>query len=160
MTRRPIVRNVVQAALASAVAAWVCGASPPLAAAGRAAAPAASDTTVIDAVRSGSVERLRAALRPGVDVNTPQGDGATALHWAVHRNDVAAVDLLLRASTRSEAVQIAKDLGLHGVDLKSNPRPPRKDDLTALLASGQPLLWRDFTEGSKWQPRITLPHIK
>jgi hypothetical protein len=74
--------------------------------------------------------------------------------------DCGTVDLLLRASTRSEAVQIAKDLGLHGVDLKSNPRPPRKDDLAALLASGQPLLWRDFAEGSKWQPRITLPHIK
>lgn len=63
-------------------------------------------------------------------------------------------------STRSEAVQIAKDLGLHGVDLKSNPCPPRKDDLAALLASGQPLIWRDFVEDSQWQPRITLPHIK
>ena len=74
--------------------------------------------------------------------------------------DCGVVELLLRASTRSQAVQIAKNLGLHGVDLKSNPCPPRKDDLAALLASGQPLLWRDFAEDSQWQPRITLPHVK
>jgi len=74
--------------------------------------------------------------------------------------DCGSVELLLRASTRSEAVQIAKNLGLHGVDLKSNPFPPRKDDVAALLASDQPLLWREFAEDSEWQPQMTLPRIK
>lgn len=54
------------------------------------------------------MERLRAALKPGIDVNVPQGDGATALHWAAHRGDVAAVDLLIRAGANVNAVN---DLG-------------------------------------------------
>ena len=32
-----------------------------------------------------------------VDVNAPQGDGATALHWAVYVNDADATALLIRA---------------------------------------------------------------
>lgn len=84
-----------------------------------------------------------------------------ALFHAVNLDvDCGTVFLLLRASTRAEAVQIAKDLGLHGVDLKSNPFPPRKDDLAALLASDQPPLWKEFAEDSEWQPQRTLPRIK
>ena len=33
----------------------------------------------------------------GADVNVPQGDGATALHWAAHRNDLDAATLLIKA---------------------------------------------------------------
>lgn len=72
------------------------------------AVAAGTSTAVIEAVRSGSTERLRAALRPGVDVNAPQGDGATAMHWAAHRNDLVAVDLLIRAGAN---VNAANDLG-------------------------------------------------
>ncbi|MGE3512317.1 MAG: ankyrin repeat domain-containing protein [Vicinamibacterales bacterium] len=79
-------------------------------------AGAAEDSAVIDAVRSGSLDRLRAVLTPGVNVNAPQGDGATALHWAAHRNDVAAADLLLRAGA---AVNAANDLGATALWLAS-----------------------------------------
>ena len=65
-------------------------------------------TLVIDAVRSGSIDRLRSALKTGTDVNAPQGDGATALHWAAHRNDLVATDLLLGAGAK---VNAANDLG-------------------------------------------------
>jgi len=90
----------------------------------------------------------------------PNGEVAAFFLATNLDTDCGAVDILLRASTRSEAVQIAKGLGLHGVDLKSNPRPPRKDDLAALVASDQPLLWREFAEGSEWQHQATLPRIK
>lgn len=84
---------------------------------GTAAAPfAAEDSALIDAVRSGSLDRLRSALTAGVNVNAPQGDGATALHWAAHRNDVAAADLLLRAGA---AVNAANDLGVTALWLAS-----------------------------------------
>ena len=37
------------------------------------------------------------------DVNAPQADGATALHWAVFRSDKETVDLLLRAGANPKA---------------------------------------------------------
>ncbi|MBM3772558.1 MAG: hypothetical protein FJW27_14975 [Acidimicrobiia bacterium] len=102
LRRRPfaLVETVASAVFALAVAAWSGSAAE--------AAGAASSTAVIDAVRSGSVERLRAALQPGTDVNKPQGDGATALHWAAHRGDLAAADLLIRAGAD---VNVVNDLG-------------------------------------------------
>jgi hypothetical protein len=90
----------------------------------------------------------------------PNGEVAAIFFATNLDSDCGMVDILLRASTRSEAVQIAKGLGLHGVDLKSNPSPPRKDDLAALSASDQPLLWREFAEGSEWHRQTTLPRIK
>jgi ankyrin repeat protein len=61
------------------------------------AVAADSGTSLIQAVRSGAIDRVRELLRTGVDVNGSQGDGATALHWAVHRSDLAATELLVRA---------------------------------------------------------------
>jgi ankyrin len=81
---------------------------------------AATDTRLIQAAKKGDVEAVRAllkqrALAPGspgspgsVDVNAAPGDGTTALHWAVHRDDVTIADLLLRAGARANA---ANDLG-------------------------------------------------
>jgi ankyrin repeat protein len=72
------------------------------------AALADSRVALIEAVRSGSIDRIRAVLKSGADVNASQGDGATALHWAAHKDDVAAADLLIRAGA---AVDAANDLG-------------------------------------------------
>ncbi len=77
-------------------------------AAGAHAAAADSGAPLIDAVKSGSVDRVRSLLGPGVDVNARRADGATALHWAAHRNDVAVVDLLIRAGAN---VNAANELG-------------------------------------------------
>jgi ankyrin repeat protein len=71
---------------------------------------------LIEAVKSGDAARLRALLRPGVDVNLAQGDGATALHWAAHRNDVTAAVLLIRAGAN---VNAANDLGATPIWLAS-----------------------------------------
>ena len=58
------------------------------------AVAADSGSSLIQAVRSGAIDRVRELLRTGVDVNASQGDGATALHWAVHRSDLAATELV------------------------------------------------------------------
>src|SRR6478735_114236 len=50
-----------------------------------------------DAAERRDAASLRALLGRKVDVNTPQPDGTTALHWAVHWNDVESTRLLLRA---------------------------------------------------------------
>lgn len=65
-----------------------------------AAAAGAADPTLGSAVRTGDHELLRTLLRKGVDVNVPEPDGATALHWAAHRDDLESADLLLRAGAR------------------------------------------------------------
>ena len=52
---------------------------------------AASDLRLIDAVKARDLARARTLLKERVDVNARQGDGATALHWAVHLSDTNAV---------------------------------------------------------------------
>jgi ankyrin repeat protein len=46
------------------------------------------DTPVADAAQRRDVDAVRQLLRQGVDVNAAQGDGMTALHWAVRHGDV------------------------------------------------------------------------
>ncbi|MEO5740556.1 MAG: ankyrin repeat domain-containing protein [Vicinamibacterales bacterium] len=58
---------------------------------------ASADVHLIKAVRSKDVATVRALIKQRVDVNAPQGDGATALHWAAHVDDLTIADLLIRA---------------------------------------------------------------
>ena len=61
----------------------------------------AAGSDVADAIERGDLAAARAMVQKGADVNAPQSDGATALHWAVYRNSAEAVDLLLRAGAKS-----------------------------------------------------------
>jgi ankyrin len=70
------------------------------------AAPA--DQRLIDAVRNKDVAWVRALLKQRADVKAPEGDGATALHWAAHVDDLVIADLLIRAGARPSA---ANDVG-------------------------------------------------
>ena len=86
---------------------------------------AASD--VADAVMSGDTAAVRALLQQKADVNAPQVDGATALHWAVYRDDVEAADLLLRAGANVDvANRDGRDAAGDGVALRQ-----RRDDRAA-----------------------------
>lgn len=60
------------------------------------------DLRLIDAVRRQDAAAVRALITQ-VDVNTPAPDGATALHWAAHLDDLATADLLTRARARVNA---------------------------------------------------------
>src|SRR5713226_4658229 len=46
---------------------------------------------------------IRALLKQGVNVNAARADGATALLWAAHWNDLETVDLLLHAGAKVNA---------------------------------------------------------
>jgi ankyrin repeat protein len=61
------------------------------------AALGAAGSEVADAVMRGDAAAVRALLIQKVDVNAPQADGTTALHWAVYRDDLTLADLLIRA---------------------------------------------------------------
>ena len=61
---------------------------------------AAGDARLINAIRAKDVGAVRALLKQRMDVNAPQGDGSTALHWAAHVDDLTIADLLIRAGAR------------------------------------------------------------
>src|SRR5690606_23166298 len=48
----------------------------------------AAEPSLADAVEAEDRERIRALLEAKADVNAPQPDGMTALHWAVFRDDL------------------------------------------------------------------------
>ncbi len=64
---------------------------------------APSDSAIIEAARRGDAEAVRSLLDGGADVNTAQGDGMTALHWAAERGHAEVADLLLSAAADVEA---------------------------------------------------------
>ena len=73
-------------------------------ASGGAQAPTApAGPELMDAVRAGHTATARALIDAGADVDAPQGDGATALHWAAHRDDLEAAGLLLEAGADVDA---------------------------------------------------------
>src|SRR5262249_23064909 len=64
---------------------------------------AAGRADVADAVMQGNSARVRALLQQKADVNAAQADGATALHWAVYRDDLEIVRLLISAGAKVDA---------------------------------------------------------
>ena len=111
-----------------AVAGLLAGA---LAAPGAAAA-ARRDAPLIAAVKAADVDAVRSLIVDrGVDVNQAAPDGATALHWAVHRNDAALVDLLLAAGA---GVSTASRYGVQPISLAAENGDA--GILEALLAAG------------------------
>jgi len=58
---------------------------------------------LVDAVKSGDRAAALALLQQKVNVNTPESDGTTALHWAVQRDDADLVDRLIKAGANVNA---------------------------------------------------------
>ncbi|HJT87391.1 MAG TPA: ankyrin repeat domain-containing protein, partial [Bryobacteraceae bacterium] len=63
---------------------------------------------IVDAARTDNSAAMMALLRQKADVNAPDADGSTALHWVSYWNDVDCADLLLKAGANPNA---ANDLG-------------------------------------------------
>ena len=91
----------------------------------------ASDVRLTEAIKSKNYETVRALIQAGADVNAPEGDGATTLHWAVRWDDAEAADLLLRAGAH---VNAANDYGVTPLSLACiNRNAPM---ITRLLGAG------------------------
>ncbi|MBI4471167.1 MAG: ankyrin repeat domain-containing protein [Acidobacteria bacterium] len=71
---------------------------------------------LIDAVKQQNKAAVRALLQKRVDVNVPAEDGATALHWAVYRDNTDLVDMLIAAGAR---VNVSNDLKVTPLALAS-----------------------------------------
>jgi uncharacterized protein len=99
---------------------------------------------VADAAMRGELSKVRTLITQGLDVNEPQGDGMTALHWAADRGDsLMAIALVgakanLHARTRVGAytpLHIAARAGNAGV-IRALLRVASPADVKATTASG------------------------
>src|SRR5437667_5097580 len=77
---------------------------------------------VADAVMKRDTAALRALLQRKADVNAPQTDGATALHWAVYHDDLEAMDLLIAAGAKVDLKNREGVTPLHLASLFGNSR--------------------------------------
>jgi ankyrin repeat protein len=91
-------------------------------------------------------------LKQKINVNVPQSDGATALHWAVHWDDVALADLLIRAGA---SVSAANDLGVTSLALACGNGNPQMVEVLLragananAVATGEPVLMTAARSGS------------
>jgi ankyrin repeat protein len=62
-----------------------------------------ADSQLADAAQSQDNATVHSLLKQKVDVNAPQPDGTTALHWAVRQDDLETADLLINAGANVKA---------------------------------------------------------
>jgi ankyrin repeat protein len=124
---------------------------------------ASSDRPLIEAVRNRDVQAVQTLLKQRADVNAPQGDGATALHWAAHLDDLVIADLLIRAGAHPSA---ANDVGATPLHLAcTNRGAPMVERLLAAganpdarLLNGETVLMTCARAGEARAVRALLVH--
>src|SRR2546427_6229757 len=62
---------------------------------------AAGVDSIADAAMRGDRADVLAMIKQGADVNAPQGDGVTALHWAARHGDAELVHALVAAGANA-----------------------------------------------------------
>ena len=77
-------------------------------------AAAGPDLRLVEAAKNKDAHEARALLQQHVDPNARQGDGATALMWAAHWDDLDTASLLISAGANASA---ANDLGVTALSL-------------------------------------------
>jgi ankyrin len=92
---------------------------------------ALASAALVEAVKSGDRAAALTLISQRVDVNAPEADGTTALHWAVHNGDLDLARRLLRAGAR---VDVRNDFG--STPMSEAAILGRADLLEALLKAG------------------------
>jgi ankyrin repeat protein len=82
---------------------------------------AGAGSDVADAAQKGDRAAVQKLIASKADVNAAQVDGATALHWAIYREDVLLADVLLRAGANVKAVNRVGVTPLSMAALYGNP---------------------------------------
>ena len=77
-------------------------------------AGAAADPQLVRAAKERDEKTVQALLKTQADVNARQADGATALHWAAHWDDLQVANLLIRSGAN---VNAATELGIMPLSL-------------------------------------------
>ena len=94
-------------------------------------ATAPKPSPLADAVQRGDASAVHALLKKNIDVNAPQADGATALHWAAYRSDVESTAALIRAGAN---INLTNNYGVTPLALAAQQGNPAVLDL--LLKAG------------------------
>jgi ankyrin repeat protein len=136
---------------------------------GTASSARAADS-VADAAMRGDAAGVRTLLQQGADINRPQGDGMTALHWAAERGDHDLAALLLQSGAdtgagtrigRHTPLHVAAKGGHHLVVrllLERNAGTGAKADVNATTTTGAVPLHFAAASGSSESVRILLDH--
>src|SRR5438105_6389323 len=101
---------------------------------------------LVDAVKAGDRTAALALIEKRADVNAPEPDGTTALHWAAHNGDVELVDRLIKAGAKvnakndygatpmsEAAVAASADLLERLLEAGADVESPNADGQTALM---------------------------
>jgi len=81
----------------------------------------ALESPVADAAENGDIALIKQLLKVGVEVNAPQGDGMTALHWAAERGNIELAEVLIYAGANPMAgTRIGQYKPLHLAAKKGN----------------------------------------
>ena len=122
----------------------------------------ASSSEVADAAMRGDEAAVRAALARKADVNAPQIDGSTALHWAVERDDYEFADRLIAAGANVSARTREGVLPLQLAAINGNARMISRllkagaDPNAALTAAGDTALMMAARTGTAEAVRVLL----
>ena len=96
-----------------------------------AVATAPKPSPLADAVQRGDASTIQALLKKKIDVNAPQANGATALHWAAYRSDAESMAALIRAGAN---INLTNNYGVTPLALAAQQGNPAVLDL--LLKAG------------------------
>jgi ankyrin repeat protein len=104
-----------------------------------------NDLSLIEAVRSGNRPAVTTLLRGKADVNLPEPDGTTALHWAAQANDVETARLLLKAGANAKVANRYGATPLSVAAINGNPTLVQLlleagADPNGIIADGQTVL--------------------
>ena len=103
-------------------------------------------SALLDLVKAGQNDAALQLVREGVDVNTPESNGTSALHYAVYQGDLALVNALIAAGAEvntvnkygSSPMSEAATLGDYEImkallEAGADPESPNKHNQTALM---------------------------
>jgi len=125
--------RLARAGLVGLWAVWSLGAAAP------------PERGLVESARTGDLAAVRAALTRGQKATVTTPDGTTALHWAAHREDVAMVDLLLRADANVKAANRYGATPLSQAAAHGNPHVIRRllkagADANTVMPGGETVL--------------------
>ena len=125
--------------------------------------PANADARLVDAVKNGKREIVRTLLQRQVDVNAPEVDGTTALHWAVRGDDVETAQLLIGAGASARSANRYGITPLSLAALNGNAAMitaliKAGADPAASVSDGQTMLMIAARSGNPHAIRVLLAH--
>ena len=121
------------------------------------------DLRLVEAVKTRNPELASRLVKQQVDVNTPEGDGATALHWAAHWDDLETADLLVRSGANVNATNDYGVMPLFLAAVNGNALMVEKllkagANAAAALPTGETVLMRAAHTGNVDAVRALLAH--